>query len=154
MITLSNTKALLDFIGEDQGKGILLLYAGIYPPDWSADRHYRESGRWCEMMLLGDKFYCFLRSFYEIMLWKPLIISEKCRGIKTLKTRLNKGKASVSGMKLRLSVWWTRRDSNPRPPRCERGALPTEPRAHIAVLLKLLTYNSTIARRCQDESVR
>ena len=51
-------------------------------------------------------------------------------------------------------IWWTRRDSNPRPPRCERGALPTEPRAHIAVLLKLLTYNSTIARRCQDESVR
>ncbi len=22
--------------------------------------------------------------------------------------------------------WWSRRDSNPRPPRCERGALPTE----------------------------
>ena len=46
--------------------------------------------------------------------------------------------------------WWTRRDSNPRPPRCERGALPTEPRAHILLWRsKLLTYNITIARRCQ-----
>ena len=26
-------------------------------------------------------------------------------------------------------AWWTVRDSNPRPPRCERGALPTELRA-------------------------
>ena len=26
--------------------------------------------------------------------------------------------------------WWTRRDSNPRPQRCERRALPTELRAH------------------------
>src|ERR1700736_3335627 len=23
-------------------------------------------------------------------------------------------------------IWWTRGDSNPRPPRCERGALPAE----------------------------
>jgi hypothetical protein len=23
-------------------------------------------------------------------------------------------------------IWWSRRDSNPRPPRCERGALPAE----------------------------
>jgi hypothetical protein len=29
-----------------------------------------------------------------------------------------------------LSIWWTRRDSNPRPPRCERGALPAELLAH------------------------
>ena len=28
------------------------------------------------------------------------------------------------------SVWWTERDSNPRPPRCERGALPAELSAH------------------------
>src|SRR5207247_1522284 len=27
-------------------------------------------------------------------------------------------------------IWWTRRDSNPRPPRCERGALPAELLAH------------------------
>ena len=27
-------------------------------------------------------------------------------------------------------LWWTRRDSNPRPPRCERGALPAELLAH------------------------
>ena len=25
-----------------------------------------------------------------------------------------------------LARWWTVRDSNPRPPRCERGALPSE----------------------------
>ena len=31
---------------------------------------------------------------------------------------------------LRLS-WWTRRDSNPRSPRCERGALPAKLRAHL-----------------------
>jgi hypothetical protein len=28
------------------------------------------------------------------------------------------------------SIWWTRGDSNPRPPRCERGALPAELLAH------------------------
>ena len=27
-------------------------------------------------------------------------------------------------------LWWTRGDSNPRPPRCERGALPAELLAH------------------------
>src|SRR5579863_5493146 len=25
-----------------------------------------------------------------------------------------------------LEIWWTTGDSNPRPPHCERGALPTE----------------------------
>src|ERR1700692_291848 len=29
-----------------------------------------------------------------------------------------------------LEIWWTRGDSNPRPPRCERGALPAELLAH------------------------
>src|SRR5260370_20191806 len=29
--------------------------------------------------------------------------------------------------------WWTAWDSNPRPPRCERGALPTELAAHLRV---------------------
>ena len=33
--------------------------------------------------------------------------------------------------------WWTRRGSNPRPPRCERGALPTEPRARLAGMARL-----------------
>ena len=28
-------------------------------------------------------------------------------------------------------IWWTAWDSNPRPPRCERGALPTELAAHF-----------------------
>src|ERR1700730_13226506 len=27
-------------------------------------------------------------------------------------------------------IWWSRWDSNPRPPRCHRGALPTAPRPH------------------------
>ena len=30
----------------------------------------------------------------------------------------------------RRQSWWRRGESNPRPPRCERGALPTEPRPH------------------------
>ena len=30
--------------------------------------------------------------------------------------------------------WWRVRDSNPRPPRCERGALPTELTPHPAVM--------------------
>src|SRR5216684_1505580 len=29
-----------------------------------------------------------------------------------------------------LISWWSRWDSNPRPPRCHRGALPTAPRPH------------------------
>jgi hypothetical protein len=29
-----------------------------------------------------------------------------------------------------FEFWWTRGDSNPRPPRCERGALPAELLAH------------------------
>src|SRR5271169_3086199 len=30
-----------------------------------------------------------------------------------------------------LKDWWSRWDSNPRPPRCHRGALPTAPRPHL-----------------------
>src|SRR5512143_115416 len=33
-----------------------------------------------------------------------------------------------------LNNWWTRRDSNPRPPHCERGALPAELLAHVRCL--------------------
>src|SRR5260370_20300184 len=29
-----------------------------------------------------------------------------------------------------FEIWWTRGDSNPRPPHCERGALPAELLAH------------------------
>src|SRR5712691_2013749 len=29
-----------------------------------------------------------------------------------------------------VKSWWSRWDSNPRPPRCHRGALPTAPRPH------------------------
>src|SRR5271169_788425 len=33
--------------------------------------------------------------------------------------------------KITRQNWWTAWDSNPRPPRCERGALPTELAAHL-----------------------
>src|SRR6266850_6810399 len=36
-----------------------------------------------------------------------------------------RGRASGEG-------WWTARGSNPRPPRCERGALPAELAAHVS----------------------
>src|SRR6266566_4565990 len=32
-----------------------------------------------------------------------------------------------------FGIWWTRGDSNPRPPRCEQGALPAELLAHTLV---------------------
>ncbi len=34
------------------------------------------------------------------------------------------------------SNWWSRRGSNPRPPRCERGALPAELLPHIPLLYR------------------
>ena len=34
-----------------------------------------------------------------------------------------------------LDLWWTAGGSNPRPPRCERDALPTELAAHALTLL-------------------
>jgi hypothetical protein len=39
---------------------------------------------------------------------------------------------SYQGIEVRepLKQWWSRRESNPRPPHCERGALPTELRPH------------------------
>jgi hypothetical protein len=38
-------------------------------------------------------------------------------------------------------IWWTRGDSNPRPPRCERGALPAELLAHSHSSLTVLYIN-------------
>ena len=35
----------------------------------------------------------------------------------------------VTSIKFNLLKWWTRSDSNTRPPRCKRGALPTKLRA-------------------------
>src|SRR5258707_2480428 len=43
------------------------------------------------------------------------------------------GKTSAPGFQKQcksFEIWWTRGDSNPRPPRCERGALPAELLAH------------------------
>jgi hypothetical protein len=42
-----------------------------------------------------------------------------------------------------LKRWWTRGDSNPRPPRCERGALPAELLAHRWIAAN--DYTSTIS---------
>src|SRR5580700_3328556 len=36
----------------------------------------------------------------------------------------------TNGHRWIAEFWWTTRDSNPRPPHCERGALPTELVAH------------------------
>src|SRR5436305_8664133 len=44
---------------------------------------------------------------------------------------------------LRAGKWWSRRDSNPRPPRCERGALPAE-----------LLPNGAGGRYCRREGLR
>src|SRR3954465_8469366 len=38
--------------------------------------------------------------------------------------------------------WWTRWDSNPRPPRCERGALPAELLAHRLLLIITIITNA------------
>src|SRR5438309_6219682 len=45
--------------------------------------------------------------------------------------------------------WWTRWDSNPRPPRCERGALPAELLAHY-----LLPVFTIISNECAYDYVR
>ena len=42
-------------------------------------------------------------------------------------------------------IWWSRWDSNPRPPRCHRGALPTAPRPHRKEELKPLDGFITLA---------
>src|SRR5208283_6209139 len=43
--------------------------------------------------------------------------------------------------------WWSRWDSNPRPPRCHRGALPTAPRPHRSTLF----YHTPAYRRPPSE---
>ena len=43
------------------------------------------------------------------------------------------------------TAWWTRWDSNPRSPRCERGALPTKLRARVNLI-----HFSVSAPICQD----
>ena len=45
-----------------------------------------------------------------------------------------------------MGNWWTTWDSNPRPPHCERGALPTELVAHAGLRLQ---YN-----RCANIDLR
>jgi hypothetical protein len=41
----------------------------------------------------------------------------------------------ISAVEKRDESWWSRWDSNPRPPRCHRGALPTAPRPHRTEML-------------------
>ena len=54
-------------------------------------------------------------------------------------------KTLLLGMRLLLRLppdsfkWWSRWDSNPRPPRCHRGALPTAPRPHSRNFQKFTT---------------
>src|SRR6266404_991977 len=42
-----------------------------------------------------------------------------------------------------LIIWWSRWDSNPRPPRCHRGALPTAPRPHRLKINDLPGFTGT-----------
>ena len=42
--------------------------------------------------------------------------------------------------------WWSRWDSNPRPPRCHRGALPTAPRPHRQGNSQFTTFAFTCSR--------
>ncbi len=48
------------------------------------------------------------------------------------------GMTSLGWWMKREVVWWTRGDSNPRPPRCERGALPAELLAHGVATFRIL----------------
>src|ERR1700747_234605 len=57
-----------------------------------------------------------------------LVSSFRKPQLATLATWSNFGGSAKMSISLRL--WWTRGDSNPRPPRCERGALPAELLAH------------------------
>ena len=50
--------------------------------------------------------------------------------------------------------WWTAGDSNPRPPRCERDALPAELAAHGMQMLQRLDYFSRDAYIIQLDEVR
>src|SRR5690348_17516197 len=54
----------------------------------------------------------------------------------------------VSGENRKKAKWWSRWDSNPRPPRCHRGALPTAPRPHR---YRQSTFYNT---RCQKGQTR
>jgi hypothetical protein len=46
------------------------------------------------------------------------------------RTKKSPAHCFVQGFAFLLKNWWTRRGSNPRPPHCERGALPAELLAH------------------------
>lgn len=52
-------------------------------------------------------------------------------GMTATSFRWTRRKTTKTTRKVAFVIWWTRRGSNPRPPRCERGALPAEPRAQI-----------------------
>src|SRR3954463_15287015 len=45
------------------------------------------------------------------------------------------------------NIWWSRWDSNPRPPRCHRGALPTAPRPHRSTTATMLASLATFVHR-------
>src|SRR5713226_8763580 len=55
--------------------------------------------------------------------------------LRTSNRRLHREKKRPSDFTRRpwMFIWWTARGSNPRPPHCERGALPAELAAHSFV---------------------
>jgi hypothetical protein len=50
-------------------------------------------------------------------------------------------------------IWWRWRDSNPRPPRCERGALPAEPHPHLAIIYFILSLRSRVLMKARRSSL-
>ena len=53
-------------------------------------------------------------------------------------------KVHRNSIRITVDFWWTRRDSNPWPLRCERSALPAELRAHI--LFNSKHYNTVFQK--------
>src|SRR5260370_37471526 len=52
--------------------------------------------------------------------------------------------AAFEGKFFGFFKWWSRWDSNPRPPRCHRGALPTAPRPHRAETTESILHNHKV----------
>src|SRR5580704_19466958 len=63
--------------------------------------------------------------------------------------RLSVTLASAGGTPFLLVFWWTWGDSNPRPPACKAGALPTELHAHRVVIPYVFTILRGLALSLQ-----
>jgi hypothetical protein len=62
------------------------------------------------------------------------------------RTRNRKGRPGTALPAARGSTWWSRRESNPRPPECHSGTLPTELRPHEGA------QATPVAGACQNAS--